>query len=331
MSAAQNCLFPWQMPSWEQLTRWIDTQRLPHALIFSGTSGIGRSNLALCFAQSLLCESTQANYAACGECKSCRLFQAQNHPDFMLIEPEHSGKPITIDSIRELRRNLVLSPQYDRYQVVIIRPAGKMNKNATNALLKTLEEPTPQVVLILISETVGELPVTIISRCQQLTIARPDPALATQWLSQFVESAQSEILLSLVNGAPLVALALHESKALEQRKLIFRAWLDVAECHADPVEIAEKWVDLASQTTLFWITGWIIDIIRLHSYPKTQSLNNADFREGLQALAQRLNLTHLFAFFDLLLESRKLVDSQINQQLMWEEILIEWQSITKAC
>ena len=319
------------MPSWEQLTHWIDAQRLPHALMFCGLSGIGRSNLAHCFAQSLLCASTQAGYAACGQCKSCRLFQAHNHPDFMLIEPEQSGKPITIDNIRELRRKLELSPQYDRYQVVIIRPAGKMNKNATNALLKTLEEPTPQVVLILISESAGELPATIISRCQQLTIARPDPAMAMQWLSQFVESDQSEILLSLVNGAPLAALALHESKALEQRQVLFKAWLDVAECHLDPVEIADKWVDLSAQVLLLWITGWIIDVIRLHCHPKIESLNNPDFRVGLQALAQRLNLTQLFTFFDLLLEARKLVDSQINQQLMWEEILIAWQSLTKAC
>ena len=165
--------------------------RVASAYAFIGREGIGKKLLALEFARGLLCKEYQP--FGCRECKSCRLvdnfikalregeidkfayhttdeggkkhfaFLVGEHPDLVLVPPD--GNQIKIDQIRELQEYVALKPS-GRHKVVIIDDAGKMNPQAQNALLKTLEEPPPGVVFILIVANRGELLPTILSRCQ---------------------------------------------------------------------------------------------------------------------------------------------------------------------
>ena len=322
-------LFPWQNQDWMRLTKWLDMDRIPNALLFSGPSGIGKTRLALYFAQTLLCSAPLGGHKACGKCKSCLLFGAGTHPDFGLLEPDQTDKPITIERIRELRHKLSLSPQYGGYRVFLIKPAHRMNGNAVNALLKTLEEPNPKTLLILLSDCPSMLPATILSRCQQMVLPRPDFAVAVSWLSGFVESDKAEILLSLANGSPLVAQALIEEDFLTIRQRVFNAWLSIADESSELVGVAQQWLELSLPLILTWISTWTIDIIRLQNLPNTRRLSNPDFRESLQAQAQRLNLIQMFGFFDLLLQAKVLLNTQVNPQMILEEILIEWQSLNR--
>lgn len=323
-------LLPWQASAWQQLMAYVAKQRVPHAFLFSGAKGLGKGHLANCFSQALLCTTNRGNGLGCKRCKSCLLFNAGTHPDLFRVEPQEEGKPIIVDSIRELRPKLSLGSQYDGYRVVLLKPADALNFAAANALLKTLEEPVPKTVLMLVTDAPCSLPITVSSRCQRLTMPLPDTSVALSWLNQKIKNgSNAKILLALANGAPLEALSLAESDGLAQRSSAYKTWLDLAQKRCNPVTAAENWSTLPLQRLLGWLTGWTIDMIRLRHYPEIRGINNPDFKESLQAEAEKLNLMELFNYLDLLLRSGALGNTQVNSQLMLEEILIEWQFLTR--
>ena len=140
--------YPWQLKQWEQVKLAADRNMLGHALLLSGAEGSGVGQFALELSRYLLCE-TPARGASCGQCRSCILFSAGNHPDIRLIGPEDNGSQIKVDAIRDLIAYLQLSNQYGRRKIAIIEPAEGMNRHSANSLLKTLEEPAPSTLLVL--------------------------------------------------------------------------------------------------------------------------------------------------------------------------------------
>jgi DNA polymerase III subunit delta' len=317
-------LFPWQESSFTKLIRYAESDRVPHALMISGRDGVGKLNLALCFANYLLCAGDKASSFHCGRCESCGLFDAETHPDLIRIEPPEPGKAITIDRIRDLTGSLSLSSQYNRYRIVILRHADRMNTAAANALLKTLEEPGKGTVLILVTARSWILPATIRSRCQRLDVPIPDHRLARDWLSRQIPSADAEVLLATAAGAPLRALDMGSGGILERRNTVFQWYREIAGRSVDPVQIAENLSAFPLQQGLDWISGWTIDMIRLAMVPSVGFLGNPDFRSALQAEAQKLDLMELFQFYEHLTQYASTIDSPVNVQLALESILIEW-------
>ncbi|MGH8549972.1 MAG: DNA polymerase III subunit delta' [Methylococcales bacterium] len=322
-------LYPWQKRSWQKLTRYIETDRVPHALVISGLDGIGKLNLALCFANHLLCTGPKTSAFRCGHCDACRLIDAGTHPDLIRIEPPEAGKAITIDRIRDLADTLSLSAQYNRYRIVLLRDADRLNAAAANALLKTLEEPGKGTVLILHTARSWHLPATIRSRCQRLDIPVPEHRLAVGWLEQKGLSGDCEVLLAMASCAPLKALAMGITGSLERRNAVFSEWREIAANHSDPVRIAENLSSLPMRDVLDWITGWTIDMIRLAMVPSAGSLGNPDLRPALQAEGQKLDLKELFRFYEQLIQSASRIDSPVNAQMLLESILIDWYSMQR--
>jgi DNA polymerase-3 subunit delta' len=182
------------------------TDRLPHALLFTGPEGIGKQKIAQYFAKILLCAESQA---PCGKCRSCLFENMENHPDYFLISPDE-GK-IKIDTIRQLSRKLQLSPMVSPSKVVIVVDAHAMNAAAANALLKTLEEPPTNTLFILISHALGWLPKTIASRCQKIRFS----PLSVEELEQALIKEEIKIdpqMVSWGNGSPLKSIQLNEMK-----------------------------------------------------------------------------------------------------------------------
>lgn len=324
-----SALYPWQKPSWQKLIQYASTGRVPHALMISGLDGIGKLNLALCFANHLLCGSPKASEIRCKACDACRLIDAGTHPDLIRIEPPEAGKAITIDRVRDLSATLALTSQYNRYRIVLLRDADRLNSAAANALLKTLEEPGKGTVLILLTARCHELPATIRSRCQRLDIPVPDHRLAADWLKENLSSGDCEALLAMASGAPLKALAMGVAGNLEGRNTLFSRWREVAANHSDPVRIAENLSSLPLRDVLVWITGWTIDMIRLAMVPSARSLSNPDLRSALQGEAQKLDLKELFRFYEHLLQSASRVGSPVNAQMLLEALLIDWYSMKR--
>jgi DNA polymerase-3 subunit delta' len=321
-------VLPWQQQNWEHLRDYSLQNRVPQALLITGNKGLGKRHLANQFAFSLLCAKPQNNGLGCGHCDSCLLLNAETHPDFIQIRPDEPGKAITIGQIRSLVNRLTLKPQFESYRVVIVNPADLMNNAAANAFLKCLEEPTERTVMLLITDKPAHLPATITSRCQKLAVARPDKETASAWLikQQKVETLQSNVftLLCLAQGSPLLALDYANDGMLTLRNDCFKAWMDIAKQRRHPAIIAEDWHKLPESPLIFWITSWIIDIIKCCYHLKAGRLYNPDLKESLQDLSQQLELKELYKLYDLALISRQRLNTQINKHTMFEEILIKW-------
>ena len=324
----QTNLYPWQQAAWQHLQNYVVQNRVPQALLINGALGIGKQHLAEKFAQALLCEQPNSDGFNCGKCSRCLLLKAGTHPDFMEITPEEVGKNITIGQIRTLIEKLSLKPQFDRYRVILLHPADALNNAAANAFLKYLEEPTERTILILVTHRMNKLPATIKSRCQKFTLEMPDKNLVLQWLSQ--HSANPEIALNLAQGSPLLAQKYASDEHLTQRRDCFTEFLAVASQKNHPVLVAEKWLKLPETTLLFWLTSWVIDLMRHRHQHEPKNLYHADFKSELSALAPKVNPLKLYKFYDLLLESRRRLETQINKQVLWEEILIAWALLNRG-
>ena len=214
-------MYTWLEDSWQQLNQARLQGRLPHALLIKGQDGVGKQALALQTAAALLCEQPDTDGNACGRCSACGWLQAGTHPDLFQLEPEEAGKAIKVDQIRELGGKLAMTSHGGHHKVAIIRPAEAMNVNAANSLLKTLEEPAADTLILLLSAAPGRLPATVRSRCQQLAVATPATPLAQQWLQDEGLSADDALCyLELANGAPLRArdMAGADSAALRDQR-----------------------------------------------------------------------------------------------------------------
>ena len=320
-------LLPWLQQYWDHLCDYRRQNRVPQALLITGNKGLGKQHLANQFAFSLLCAKPQGNGLSCGHCNRCLLLNAETHPDFIQISPDEPGKAITIGQIRSLVNRLNLKPQFETYRIVIINPADLMNNAAANAFLKCLEEPTERTVILLITDKPARLPATIVSRCQKLAVANPDNEIVLAWLKkQNVETQQCNIytLLGLAQGSPLLALNYANDGMSTLRNDCFKAWIDIAKQRRHPVNIAEDWHKLPESPLIFWITSWIIDMIKCNYLIKADWLYNPDLKELLQELSQQLELKELYKLYDLILISRQRLNTQINKQTMFEEILIKW-------
>jgi DNA polymerase-3 subunit delta' len=320
-------VLPWQQQNWAHLCDYRMQGRVPQALLITGNKGLGKQRLANQFAFSLLCAKPQGNGLGCGHCDSCLLLNAETHPDFIQIRPDEPGKTITIGQIRSLVTRLTLKPQFESYRVVIVNPADLMNNAAANAFLKCLEEPTERTVILLITDKPGHLPATIVSRCQKLAVAKPDKETAFAWLKQQnIDTLQcnASALLGLAQGSPLLALEYANDGTLTLRNDCFKAWMGIAKQRRHPVIIAEDWHKLPESPLIFWITSWVIDMIKCCFPIKAHWLYNPDLKGSLQEFSQQLELKELYRLYDLLLVSRQRLNTQINKHTMFEEILIKW-------
>ena len=328
-TASGNCgVYPWQQGTWENLTNNFD--RLPHALLFAGPSGLGKRDFAGYFAQAMLCQQPDNKREPCGVCKSCRLFLAGTHPDFTEIAPEETGKVITVDQIRVLVSFLSLRPHIAGRRLIIIQPAEAMNINAANSLLKLLEEPPLGNILILVSHAPNRLPATVRSRCSRIAFKPPVRQQASNWLADHVAQADSERLLDLAGGAPLSAVRLAESDFLKQRDQLLLDIEDLATEQADPIACAARWKKIGVDTCLPWLHGVTADMIKLMMSPTTAvKLNNPDTIPRLQALIKRLNLKELFRFVDMLTKIQGHLSGPLDELLLIEDSLICWMKINR--
>lgn len=328
--------YPWHAEAWQALHARHAQGRLPHALLLDGPPGIGRHAFARRLAAALLCRRPDAGTGdACGECPACRQFATGSHPDFrnvrLLLKGESLGgkkrdsdaSQILIDQVRELSTTLGMSAQHGGWKVALIDPADQMLPAAANALLKTLEEPTPRTLLMLVVTHPGRLLATIRSRCQAVTLKVPSRDVALAWLAER-QIADGEALLAMADGAPLKAMQLADEDAAKIRHNAFDSFASVAGGREDPIAVAAAWSGADTPRLLGWLGGWLVDMIRLKQGTQAPRLDNLDLGERMQGLVEHIELNELFARFDELQRARRLVTTQVNTQLLCEELLLSW-------
>lgn len=238
---------PWCMPLWNVLAARAASGTLPHALLLCGPADLGKRALADTFVRARLCE-TPREAQACGSCRACRLLAAGTHPDRMRVTLEPNPrtgvmrKEIVIDQIRGLSSHLAMASQLGGWQVAVIDPADAMNAASQNALLKTLEEPTPSSLIVLVADQPWRLSATIRSRCQRLDFAVPAAPEALAWLeARGVQNAASA--LAAAGGNPGAAWQLAERGGMDRRQEVARDLLALAAGRARAREVAKAWAD----------------------------------------------------------------------------------------
>lgn len=325
-------MLPWQLSNWKTLTSSEQNNRLAHGLLFYGSAGIGKNEFALEFAHWLICEQPLAD-KACGECKACKLIEAESNPDLLILSPEEEGKAIKVDQVRALIEKITLTSHGQNKRVIIISPADALNANASNSLLKTLEEPPANTVLFLISDKPSKLMATIRSRTQMIRFDLPSIEQSMQWLSkQNIENA--ELLLQLSAGAPLSAKAMADDKGLQIRDALFNNWHQLADGDVDALESAAMWLKdgfkVVGNLPLNWVSSWLMDIIRSLQGGHIESMANADYAKTLQKLAGQVDLKSVYSLVDRLNDTIRLVDTSANQLMLVEGLLIHWAGLKRS-
>ena len=321
--------YPWQDDLWQKLAG--RTQHA-HAYLLHGPQGIGKRALAERLMALLLCQRPAAQHA-CGACKSCLLLQAGSHPDNFILEPEEADKAIKVDQVRELVAFVVQTAQMGGRKVVLIEPVEAMNINAANALLKSLEEPSGDTVLLLVSHQPSRLLPTIKSRCVQQACPLPSDAMSVAWLADALPECTEEErveLLTLAAGSPLAAVSLQAQGVQEQRAQVVDGVKKLLKGQQSPTQLAEGWKDIPLLLLFDWFCDWSNLVLRYQLTEDESGLGLADMRKVLQYLAQKSRQSSVLAMQDWVLLQRQKVLSKanLNRVLLLEALLVQWASLT---
>ncbi len=331
-------IYPWQQTQWQQITRLLKSGRLPHAMILLGNQGLGKADFAMSLAHAVLCQQPAADFQACGSCKSCQLLAANTYPDLYHVKPSapatsKSKNPvlsIRIDDIRVLCDKLNQTSQYGGYRVAILEQAEHLTISAANSLLKTLEEPGENILILLVTARPHRLPVTIRSRCQILRFSQPDESLSLSWLQQHKHTQTTSDqrskqtlrqALMLSHGSPLAAL--EQLQAMEHHQVLAEA-MTASISGKNSLEYAAKLIKFPKVQTLEGMLSWASDLSRLQACGTGIEIVNEQDRTKLQALANRVNEQRLFRFYDQLNFSLLHSSISVNEQLLWENLLLSW-------
>jgi DNA polymerase III subunit delta' len=327
-------------------------ERVPHALLIHGQSGVGKRVFARFLARGLLCESADGDRRAaggCGVCAACVWFDQGNHPDFRRITTEaiavaegiddealngeaedfeESGprskkapsKEIKVEQIRALQRFLAVATHRNRSRVVLLHPLEAVKDVGANALLKMLEEPPPATVFILVADTIGRVPATILSRCRKIAVSTPSVIESTAWLRGFGVDDPAAVL-ALSGGAPFAALELAgsgDALSLHRELTDYLSAPGIERAMAT----AESFARVAPGPLIHGMQLWLSDCISMRLADRIR-YHPAQSRV-IGRLAEAAGIDALLGMMQRLTAIRRTVDHPLNPRLMLEGLLVAY-------
>lgn len=302
---------PWLQSARAQIDSALDNERLPQSVLIQCAPGQGGDWLASWLAARVHCP-VQDQPRPCGVCLDCRRVLLREQPDLLWVTPIEESKEIRIDQVRELSAELSLTAHGAHRKIAILSPADKLNRNAANALLKTLEEPTPGSLLVLVTGEPSRLPVTILSRCLRITPPLPERAALIEWLR--VEGGRDiewSAILDVIGPQPIEALHADTAVLTALQRETVRALEAALAGQLDPVETAESWGRDAYGLRIACIESWLQDRIRTLAQ-------------------QRVPPRAFFEALDDVREARQWADTPINKPLALERLLWRIQTLGRA-
>jgi DNA polymerase III subunit delta' len=308
---------PWLGGQLEALRTAHAAGRLSHAILIHAAPGTGGDWLAKWIGKLALCTG---DAPPCGKCTACGRVAALQHPDLTVVQPEEDSAQIRIEQIRDLSQELALTSHQGHGKVAIVTPADALNRFAANALLKTLEEPPPRTVLVLVASQPSRLPPTLLSRCQLVKVAAPSREASIAWLESTAGAGDWNAVLDTIGEAPLAAAALDAGQIAAVRNEVHGALVEATEGRIDPVATAERWSRSELPLRLACFESWLTDRIYRAAGVGGES---REVRSGahLQAEPSPLNIRALFGLVDGVREMRSLLDTPLNKSLALEQLL----------
>lgn len=340
------------LPPWltAPLVRLL-AQPVPPALLIGGAAGIGKSALAEAFGQALLCEapgqSAGARQPACGQCAACRWFAEGSHPDFRRISPNTdtesaeadpdapaptararktgASRLIRLEQIHAVLEFASIGGHRGSRRIILIDPADAMNREGSNALLKTLEEPSSGLLFILVSSSAQRLLPTVRSRCRQLTLPAVPQPQALAWLAAQLQiaPAQAADLLAAEGGAPLSAanVASQDSGDRASVGAVHRLLVDVLGQLPDTslAGSIDTIAECEPRLLVRFTQQWLFDLacVKAGAQPRYFPAR----LDRLRTLAGRTSLAALARASQALVHQRALVDHPLNPRLFAEETM----------
>ena len=288
--------------------------RAPHALMLLGAEGTGKRCAAAWLARCRLGMSTL-------ESEPQYPLTVPEHADLRWLSPPPDKQSVGIEQIRDLVAALSLTSYTGSGKVAVIDPANAMTASATNSLLKTLEEPPGDTLLILVADRVGRLPATIFSRCQRVNIGIPAEPVSLGWLQSLPMSTASSgwpAALRAAGNAPLMAV--RSLERMEDTETMARDFAALPEHNASPLEVAGRWAKYEPEFVLNWLCRHV-QLCILRVFGGLAAMPGGGVRDSV---LQRIDRRNLFCYLDVINKLRGQPAGSFNVQLNLESLLIDW-------
>ena len=328
-------VYPWVETLWSSLV--ADRARNTHAMMFVGARGLGKASCALAYTRHLVVGEDEQGAA---------LFDVGTHPDVHVLMVEelmqeegglvdryaqryrehHTGKPkavITIEQVRMLTSSITTFAHSAGLKVILIFDAHLMNRNAANALLKSLEEPPSNTVFLLVTDQPEKTPMTIRSRCTMVAFRPPPTDVALEWLrAQPGFEDGGEYQLAMAGGSPILAVEMYRSGYTDLQARIIESVRALWNRTSSVSEVATAWSGENNLDVIQTLQKLLADLARFSVSDNPASLYFPAQSEWLQRSAKRINLDRILKTFEITGTRARLLDGPTDQSLLMEDTAI---------
>jgi DNA polymerase-3 subunit delta' len=318
-----------KLPWFDQYLAHLDLELLHHAFLIGGKEGVGKKNFSLLLSQLILCKEKH-EYFPCNACQPCKLFNTSNHPDFYTIKMEEGKKKISINQIKELQTNFYESSFLNGNKIFLIENAEFLSKDASDSLLKILEEPPENTYFIITSHRAKQLSATIQSRCSEVFINNPSKQEIENWLRQENTSDENvKLALNLALDRPLKITELLDNNILDSRNNFINEMSQLIKKGKNIISLSEEWPKdkRALVFKLEWMSNLMMDAIRYQMTGDEKEIQ-IDTSAISMYLGQKVEFNILF---ELLTETNTLWSlftegTNLKEEYQLQSLFVNWEN-----
>ena len=314
-----------KLPAWQKkYIGLLSKDGLHHAYLFFGREGLGKQLLLSNLSQGILCEDT--SIFPCGECQNCKLFLSQHHPDFHRLSIEEGKKNISIAQVIDLREKIYESSFLGKSKIILIPNIESMSRDASDSILKILEEPPKNTFFIMSSNFIHLIPSTIRSRSVEIEIQNPSIEECREWLSESY-SENIDLAIELAENRPFIARDLLELNLLELRSTFIKDISGIIKSGKDIVNISENWNK--EQETLplkiEWMSSILVDAIKHNATEEAEVVSDSE--NITRYLGEKSDIFNLHLLLNKTNKIWNLFsnDSNLRKDYQLQSLFVEWE------